>query len=199
MPKKKKPKKRDKPDIPVIHRRDIVGQKDFLIAEYNTLREEIMNKYNIRTAVLVMTNTIIGLILGYTIKESAYYGLFVLSFAIPIFGMIVLYCGYSINKIGDYLFERFNNEITGFYWETYVREYRETKKNPYRYKFTFRVPATILFVVFPLILLTGYMIFFSDRSILEIILSVANLVLILWVLVGYLSLQKLREESFFSH
>ena len=145
MLRKKKGRNVDTPTIPPITAGNLMGQKDFLIAEYNTLREEIMNKYNIRTAVLVMTNTIVGLILGYSIKESAYYGFLVLSFIIPIFGMIILHCSYAITKIGDYMAGRFNNEITGFYWETYVREYRETKKNPYHYRFTFRLPAIILF------------------------------------------------------
>lgn len=144
-------------------------ESDFLLAEYNTLRTELLQRFSTRHQLMSLTLTIFGTFLGFTAfgSKSIY---FVLLYPLLAFFMSNVYLTnilkidriiYYVNTIEEYVSE---NSASGFGkifgWQSFCDEKDEPKKGLPRtigVRFIFPVTGTLA-------LLFGILLFSSETG-----------------------------------
>lgn len=108
------------------------GAKEELMAEYNHLRQEILNSHGITMQIMTFTTVLVGVLMGFAFSnEVTDYTLKALLFMLAgIIGII----GYvqdgdrmrSVYMIGSYIKTFIEPDLTYIQWETRLPEFRTT-------------------------------------------------------------------------
>lgn len=176
-------------------------ESDLLLAEYNTLRAELLQRFSTRHQLMSLTLTVFGTFLGFTAfgSKSIY---FVLLYPVLAFFMSNVYLfnilkieriTYYVKTIEEYVSE---NSVSGFgeifRWQTFCDEKDESKKGSppsIGARFIFPVTGTLA-------LLLGFLLFFLETGLNPVVT---------WVLIIFAALScgltwmvLVRETPFFS-
>lgn len=111
-------------DSPQLH-------SEFL-AEYQSLREEILKRIEIRQQVLTFTLVVAGAILSYgTAKPDD--GVILLLYPLLALFLAIAWMQSDVRagEIGNYIKEQIETKLDGIRWETYIRQKKIDEKNQY--------------------------------------------------------------------
>ncbi len=134
--------------------------KDFLLAEYNTLRSEIINLQSAKNGLYMLVFTVTASFFGFAFSSGGIQELF-LMLPFMIFPLQTRYQSLSeqITKLGNYIAKHIEPNVNGLMWErtsfqTRASQSKSFKKNNSRlpfFKHTFSIVCVISLITFAII------------------------------------------------